>query len=545
VYLFRFRDLVADTLLEHRKTIDAHGHCFWGWWKRPTEDARSDVWSELANATESQPLKIGLLDTGTNRVFEAAVVDVIPPTADGSHPPVPTSSEHLVPSYYRDSPFSFGWLKLKSISTTELDFFKKYSLAEKPQLPGYPSDFLDSLVGNVIIEPSELRGMDTTIWSVRKRAAGDKEERIVTSARYVVEPISAQPIACPGSVILHITDPHFSVEGQRDRHAWRLESEPDMARHTMADAIMRAVKGELNNRRIGLILVTGDLTFMSKAEEFTEASKSLLKMLGPLDLSTDNLVVLPGNHDIAWSDTIGEYSAGAPVNRARDDAEAAYRTFYKNVLRHGAHATLACARRFVLPNGMCLEVAALNSSSLETGKDFLAGVGRVQEEGFSAAADGLSWSHRPTMALRILAIHHHLALTENLEPFDAYGQGFGIAVDAPRILRLAARNNVQLAIHGHKHRAFVWRSNVYELPEHSEEKYDLGAINIIGGGSAGSTEVEAQSNYFNLIEVSPDSVQVELFKAVNGGQFMRKKTWSAPLSTMGGEGLKMAKWEVS
>jgi len=32
-------------------------------------------------------------------------------------------------------------------------------------------------------------------------------------------------------------------------------------------------------------------------------------------------------------------------------------------------------------------------------------------------------------------------------------KGFGIALDAPRILRLAARIGVHLSLHGHKHRA--------------------------------------------------------------------------------------------
>jgi len=69
------------------------------------------------------------------------------------------------------------------------------------------------------------------------------------------------------------------------------------------------------------------------------------------------------------------------------------------------------------------------------------------------------------MALRVLALHHHLTLTEDLEPAKGYGAGFGIAVDAPRIMRLAARYGVQLALHGHKHRVFMWRSKVYKLPE--------------------------------------------------------------------------------
>jgi hypothetical protein len=52
-FLFRFRDLVAPTIEEHRKIIEEHGTCWWGWWKRPSEDSRQPVWTELANAIHS------------------------------------------------------------------------------------------------------------------------------------------------------------------------------------------------------------------------------------------------------------------------------------------------------------------------------------------------------------------------------------------------------------------------------------------------------------------------------------------------------------
>ena len=32
-YLFRYRDLVADTLLEHRAVLDSQEFCWWGWWE--------------------------------------------------------------------------------------------------------------------------------------------------------------------------------------------------------------------------------------------------------------------------------------------------------------------------------------------------------------------------------------------------------------------------------------------------------------------------------------------------------------------------------
>src|SRR5260221_455870 len=62
-YLFRFRDLVAKTIEEHQKILREHGRCWWGWWKRPTEKNREDIWKPLSQVAKSNnPVPVGLFD---------------------------------------------------------------------------------------------------------------------------------------------------------------------------------------------------------------------------------------------------------------------------------------------------------------------------------------------------------------------------------------------------------------------------------------------------------------------------------------------------
>lgn len=205
-------------------------------------------------------------------------------------------------------------------------------------------------------------------------------------------------------------------------------------------------------------------------------------------------------------------------------------------------------RRYLLPNGMAIEICALNSSSLETGRQFLAGVGRVNEAAMEDVAVALGWKNTSaeSMALRLLMIHHHLALTEDLEPAAGYGRGFGLALDAVRVQRMAAKYGVQLAIHGHKHRSFLWRSSVFELPEHSQTKYFLGDLAIAGGGSAGSIETEGNSNYFNLMNFDSKAVKLSIYRAIKCGQFERIQDWEAPLSMGERKGkLSLGTWTLT
>lgn len=291
----------------------------------------------------------------------------------------------------------------------------------------------------------------------------------------------------------------------------------------MAEAIQQAV----GDRRIGLVLITGDFSFTGKPEEFSEAANSINRLLGLFNLDKDRLLIIPGNHDIQWTKA-ENYDETAKVEQAPEAARRNYMDFCRQLYGHDPDASLVMGRRFVLPSGMVLEVCGVNSSSLETGKDFLAGMGKVDESSLDKIAKQFHW-HQSSAAFRILCIHHHLALTENLEPIKDYYRGYGIAIDAPKTLRTAASNHVQLVLHGHKHRPFVWASSVYELPEHTHQKWALGRVAMLGGGSAGSVETDGKRNYFNLLHLKGNEMQLEMFRSENTSPFELMRTWTASI----------------
>ena len=479
---------------------------------------------------------IGLFDSGRDRVYRATVTAVIGPDVDGGavHTVTPPHDERdLVPGYYKESLFNKAWMKLTKIDV-EPKFFGEYSFAAAPELPNYSKTTLNRLKDKVIRSADELRGMDTTIWRVRPRVAGDTDKELILTTPGPADAESSDVIQLPGTSVLHLTDLHFACDSHRRQHVWKLESETD-SRRAMVDAIAAAI----GDKKIGLVVVTGDLTFKASPDEFTEARTALLRLLGVLGLSTDHLVIVPGNHDIQWTKSHDEtYDDHAAVNQAPPTARKNYEDFYRDLFRHEPSKHLAMARRFALPNGMIVEVCALNSSSLETGPKFLAGMGRTDEAAFTDAAHKLSWPSVNSMAFRILALHHHLAVTDDVEPDAGYGTGFGMAVDAVRVQRKAASMGVHLALHGHKHRAFVWRSSIYELPEHAYKKHRLGELSILGGGSAGSSETQSKANYFNLLQLTPTTLSVGIYRAFNGGQgsFDLFQNWSATMRLDGSRG---------
>ena len=247
-----------------------------------------------------------------------------------------------------------------------IDFFGKYSYAEAPSLPNYTPVTLEKFRGKVILSADQLRGMDTTIWKVRAAGANDSRQTMILGVPALPTAISAEPVKCNSDVVLHITDPHFATGKHRSQHVWRFEGEVDRTDSSLVEAIHRA----LNGRSVGLVVVTGDLTFVGGEDEYEEAKTSFSRLLGLFDLGTDNLIIIPGNHDIQWS-TKGTYEDGADVITAPEAARQNYKTFYRDLFRHEPSRYLAMGRRFLLPSGLALEVCALNSSSLATGEKFL------------------------------------------------------------------------------------------------------------------------------------------------------------------------------
>src|ERR1019366_9138972 len=240
-FLFRFRDLVSPTIDQHRRIISDRGSCWWGWWKRPSEDNRMEVWQALKDAVSAgERVPVGLFDSGNDSVYRAWVTDIILPLPDtqlaNTTPAVPSNELNLVPAYYRESPFSRAWMRLVEIEQP-IEFFEKYSFAETPRLPNYTTTALARLKGKVILSPEELRGMDTTIWRVRVRVAGDAAEKIIFTTPRLPGAISHEVVRCEFDLILHITDPHFAIGANRSQHVWRLESETD---DTMTTALTTA-----------------------------------------------------------------------------------------------------------------------------------------------------------------------------------------------------------------------------------------------------------------------------------------------------------------
>ncbi|MCA9682516.1 MAG: metallophosphoesterase [Myxococcales bacterium] len=537
LHLFRYRDLLTDdTLAKHREIIDQHGECWWGWWQRPGEDTRIEWWEDLKQQVhKGGPIEIGLFNSGPREqeevlVHKATVSAIIPPSPDGPAPRVPEEERDLVPEYYRGAPFSAAWLKLTNIEERPLEnFFRQYSYSVAPRVQGIDSRRLEKFVDKQVFDAEELRSMDTTIWELRRVRKQDPRHQILTASAHVTEALSAKPIGLQGNLILHLSDLHLAISGPNpSKHKWALTNEGEV---TMQAQVLGALADDAS--KVGLVVITGDLTCEAGPDEFYEVFRFVHGLLGALRLGPEHLVMIPGNHDVKRTQQEDQvWDPTKTLEPAPPEALEAYRVNYERVFRHRPDHKLSMARRFVCPSGVSLEVGALNTSTLAQGRNWLPGMGRLADGAFGDVARRLGWS-QPSLALRILALHHHVTVTEDTMPAREFSKGFGMAVDAKKTLRDAASHGVQLILHGHRHQPFLGHEFVYSELDLAESNYELGQINIVGGGSVGSVSVRDHNNYFNLFEVSPSDVKLTLYRANSGeekrGDFKPVHHWRAAM----------------
>jgi len=100
------------------------------------------------------------------------------------------------------------------------------------------------------------------------------------------------------SQILHLSDLHVSAQGNFDRSV-------------VLDPLITRIKEDLTKGfKPEIVIMSGDVAFSGKTEEYALAKGFFDKLLTALKLSPQDLFIVPGNHDVDCS----EYAQGESLN---------------------------------------------------------------------------------------------------------------------------------------------------------------------------------------------------------------------------------------
>ncbi|MEU8091667.1 metallophosphoesterase family protein [Micromonospora chalcea] len=428
--VLRFRDFETETVQNHLNMIHETGAVWWAWWKKDSEDSQV---SSLAELAENCPVEIGLINRQDDKRF-IAWCSRVAYSLDSR--PMQSPEPHRTPMYYRGDSFPawFQFTTIRAVAATEWN----------QRFGGVPLG-------------------ESTYYSLSSIHPEKNPELL--PRQFAVSPIQA-----PSSVILHLSDLHFGTD-----YGFPVNPQAVPVLKVALDEVIENGLVQLGRPQVGVVIVSGDITTRGEPDGFLEAQAFFERLLNRLNLTPDNLILVPGNHDILLDDShvTRSYAAEQP---------------FRNLLKliHGSSvADLNRLHWFSAPGGDEILVLALNSvrprakNTMEygyVGRDFYGPVVKELQE----MRDGITES-KGVRPLCLAVLHHHVLPTPLMEDPDT-DRPVSLTLDAGQLIEDLQRAGVHAILHGHQHVPFVGSTS--RACRSAGNSWDLAApIYVIGAGS--------------------------------------------------------------
>lgn len=312
-------------------------------------------------------------------------------------------------------------------------------------------------------------------------------------------------------LVVHLSDPHFG-SAERDgtlvsMHRFYDSENSRTLSEELADELTRAMRDRYQVQDVVLV-VSGDLTYTGKSQEFDLVEKFLGELCDSLGFKRNQVVLVPGNHDVDWqlaamdeTHRFDHYLSFVRRFYGKDEFPELFPKvqwdFTVDTQRPDA-SQIIYYRQYDQ-----LLIVGLNSCVFESERHHYGFIGERQL-GFVDRL--LEQASEPTV--KIAVMHHHLhpfpELIDTRAP-EAWIDTSTIR-DAGLVEQLFEQMGFDLVLHGHKHKPQLRETLVTDrLGERAGDTWSLTRSLIVSGaGSVGvnSNELEQnEANHFALIEV--------------------------------------------
>jgi tetratricopeptide (TPR) repeat protein len=302
-------------------------------------------------------------------------------------------------------------------------------------------------------------------------------------------------------VLLHLSDIHFGKNaGGENMHRFRDKGGLHLKK-TLAQHVFEQCKKEKRADVTLFLVVSGDVAYLAKKDEYEDATKFITDLKRDLELDNDHVVIVPGNHDVNWKLSSNEKSQRFDeylnfVGRVfGDDFATIYPSanwdFDMRKPRPEPHMILSVHKAAAA--GIVL--IGFNSCVVEDEEQHFGAIGENQ----LALAREMLAGVDPAW-VRVAVLHHHVL---PLERKLSMGDG-GAGLDGTIVRDFAAlesslhRLKFDMILHGHKHDPGIRVSKLVSAFEADDGK----SMIVCGAGSAGVEEKELPAGRGNHFAVS-------------------------------------------
>jgi Calcineurin-like phosphoesterase len=298
------------------------------------------------------------------------------------------------------------------------------------------------------------------------------------------------------ATFLHITDPHVSAAGvpfDRDDQKVQIPEVPKGTREQVLGLLFRRLAERLDReaRSLDGVLFSGDAQSRGEAGGHELVLDLLTEHLGTLGLTTDQIVAVPGNHDVPresppssperyenfvkiwrdhgcvvpWLDGIDAWPAIADAEKHRLVAPDRSWAIFPINTTNWSHVTSVLPEPLrshwdAIPETVAAgdpTVAAELRSQLQALARY--DMARVSEHQLEALRAIVASTPQPQHGrqLRIAVMHHHLrspSLREELKPFADMS-------NLEQVRAFLKGSEIAVAVHGHKHEHSAYFDHIY------------------------------------------------------------------------------------
>jgi len=293
--------------------------------------------------------------------------------------------------------------------------------------------------------------------------------------------------------VLHLSDLHFGA-----RHFFPADGE----------SLLQPIIDDPFVRDIGLVVVSGDLTWSATQEEFGACADFVADLSKELQA---RVLVVPGNHDVDFADRFA--GARSIPFEARQNS---FRSFLTQLRKMGIDVGRTPRTREVpLSRRESLLMYQQGAGWLAVGVNTAATLGRSEDSveypvalssAVFAALDNLILG-RSTNEARILVCHHHLFpfVEPRWGPTAGGDSELGMKPDASLLANSGqlqawlAANGFSLVLHGHKHVTHGRLDRVWTGREDESRE-----VVVVGAGSAGvdsTRRPDSEPLAYNVIDI--------------------------------------------
>ncbi|WP_429038754.1 metallophosphoesterase family protein [Aeromonas media] len=450
----RFRDAQngIDTITEHLNVLTEEKSVWWGWWKKDHED----IDEETLDFIKTIKGNITLINRENTSFHSAFVEKAI------FNDEMQKNLSSRIPTYYRDNSSNvYAWFLLSKITP------KKYN-----------------------------KSLD------RQFSENNNPTYVISSSKRKNKPINnANRAELHKNSILLLSDLHFG-----DDYSHELSDSPN----SLSNIIYKDLASLSLQDDISTIIITGDITTHGNwsQKQMSLATSELHFIAKKLNVEHSNIIVCPGNHDIVrYPKDSDEYNIEQKSisNQQNNQHERDFRLFRDSLNGKNWQAPLNQNQKYHINNlDVDIDIITLNSCAITATK--WSEYGYVGRQGIDTIIDSNKNQNSTKKKYKILALHHHILPTNDLEQLNH--NGISMTIDAVEILNKSIVSNINLIVHGHQHFFHATEYVTYNRYSKSEDKK---SIKVLSNGSIGvkaSRRANNERQSYAIVTFNIENVEI-------------------------------------